>query len=208
MSESASPAPTWQRRGILFVLSAPSGGGKSSLLNAIRGTADFLFSVSCTTRAPRPGEVDGRDYHFILRDEFERRIEAGEFLEYAFVHGNYYGTLRENVLRELEAGRDVLLEIDVQGAATVRGHRGEIGDSLADVFLMPSSFEVLRRRLLKRGTETPEQLALRLANAQREMDAWSDYRYLIVSGTVEEDAENFRAIMRAERQVSRRLRYA
>jgi guanylate kinase len=207
MSESnASPAPTWQRRGILFVLSAPSGGGKSSLLNAIRDTADFLFSVSCTTRTPRPGEVDGRDYHFISRDDFERRIEGGEFLEYAFVHGNYYGTLRENVSRELEAGRDVLLEIDIQGAATVRGHRGEIGDSLADVFLMPSSFEELHRRLLKRGTETPEQLALRLANAKREMEAWSDYRYLIVSGTVAEDVANFRAIMRAERQVSRRLR--
>jgi len=195
----------WRRHGILFILSAPSGGGKSSLLNAIRSNADFLFSVSCTTRAPRPGERDGVDYHFISREEFERRIDGGEFLEYAFVHGNYYGTLRENVMRELVAGRDVLLEIDVQGAATVRGHRGEIADSLADVFLMPPTFEVLRQRLLKRGTESPEQLELRLANAKREMEAWREYRYLIVSGTVEDDAANFLSIMRAERQVSRRL---
>jgi guanylate kinase len=196
----------WRRHGILFVLSAPSGGGKSSLLNAIRPNADFLFSVSCTTRAPRPGERDGIDYHFISREEFERRIGGGEFLEYAFVHGNYYGTLRENILRELVAGRDVLLEIDVQGAATVRGHRGEIADSLADVFLMPPTFEILRQRLLKRGTESPEQLELRLANAKREMAAWAEYRYLIVSGTVEDDAANFLSIMRAERQVSRRLK--
>lgn len=207
MSEAPPLSPYgWQRHGILFVLSAPSGAGKSSLLNAIRPNADFLFSVSCTTRAPRAGERDGVDYHFISREEFERRIEAGEFLEYAFVHGNYYGTLRENILRELVAGRDVLLEIDVQGAATVRGHRGEIADSLADVFLMPPTFEILHQRLLKRGTESPEQLELRLANARREMEAWREYRYLIVSGTVEEDAANFLSIMRAERQVSRRLR--
>jgi guanylate kinase len=100
----------------------------------------------------------------------------------------------------------VLLEVDVQGAATVRGHRGEIADSLADVFLMPPTFEVLRQRLLKRGTESPEQLELRLANAKREMEAWREYRYLIVSGTVEDDATNFLSIMRAERQVCRRLR--
>jgi guanylate kinase len=206
MSESAPQPSGWQRHGILFILSAPSGGGKSSLLNAIRPDADFLFSVSCTTRPPRPSERDGIDYHFISREEFERRIEAGEFLEYAFVHGNYYGTLRENVMRELVAGRDVLLEIDVQGAATVRGHRGEIADSLADVFLMPPTYEILRQRLLKRGTETPQQLELRLANALREMESWREYRYLIVSGTVEDDAANFRSIMRAERQVSRRLR--
>jgi guanylate kinase len=206
MSEKA-PQPTgWRRHGILFILSAPSGTGKSSLLNAIRPNADFLFSVSCTTRAPRPGERDGVDYHFITREEFERRIADGEFLEYAFVHGNYYGTLRENVMRELVAGRDVLLEIDVQGAATVRGHLGEIADSLADVFLMPPTFEVLRQRLLKRGTESPEQLELRLANAKREMESWREYRYLIVSGTVDDDAANFLSIMRAERQVSSRLR--
>jgi guanylate kinase len=206
MMETPPQPAGWSRHGILFILSAPSGAGKSSLLNAIRPNADFLFSVSCTTRPPRPGETDGVDYHFISREEFERRIDGGEFLEYAFVHGNYYGTLRENVMRELVAGRDVLLEIDVQGAATVRGHRGEITDSLADVFLMPPTFEVLRQRLLKRGTESPEQLELRLANAKREMEAWREYRYLIVSGTVEDDATNFLSIMRAERQVCRRLR--
>jgi guanylate kinase len=206
MSDASPQASGWRRHGILFILSAPSGAGKSSLLKAIRSNADFLFSVSCTTRAPRPGEREGVDYYFISREEFERRIEDGEFLEYAFVHGNYYGTLREKVMRELVAGRDVLLEIDVQGAATVRGHLGEIADSLADIFLMPPTFEILRQRLIKRGTESPEQLELRLSNAKREMEAWREYRYLIVSGTVEEDAANFLSIMRAERQVSRRLR--
>jgi guanylate kinase len=206
MSDASPQASGWRRHGILFILSAPSGAGKSSLLRAIRSNADFLFSVSCTTRAPRPGEREGVDYYFISREEFERRIEDGEFLEYAFVHGNYYGTMRENVMRELVAGRDVLLEIDVQGAATVRGHLGEIADSLADIFLMPPTFEILRQRLIKRGTESPEQLELRLNNAKREMEAWREYRYLIVSGTVEEDAANFLSIMHAERQVSRRLR--
>lgn len=195
----------WKRRGILFVLSAASGTGKSTLLNALRPTADFVYSVSCTTRAPRPGETDGVHYHFISRDEFERRIEAGDFLEYAFVHGNYYGTLRENVVKHLQVGTDVLLEIDVQGAVTVRGHGGIIAESLVDIFLMPPSFEMLKKRLLKRGTEDPEQMALRLSNAQREMQSWCEYRYLIISGLVEEDVANFQAILRAERQASGRL---
>jgi guanylate kinase len=196
----------WRRRGILIVLSAPSGAGKSSLLNALRPTADFVYSISCTTRAPRPGEQDGVHYHFISREEFERRIEAREFLEYALVYGNYYGTLKANVLRELEAGTDVLLEIDVQGAATVRGHGEEIAGSLADIFLMPPTFEELRRRLHKRGTESEEQLQLRLSNARREMASWKEYRYLIVSNLVADDVENFQAILRAERQASRRLK--
>ncbi len=194
-----------RRRGILFVISAPSGGGKSTLISHLRGDADFTFSISCTTREPRPGEIDGTHYHFVGKMDFEARIEAGDFLEYAFVHGNYYGTLRENVVASLTAGTDVLLEIDVQGAATVRGNGGIIAESLADIFLMPPSFEELRRRLLRRGTESPEQLDLRLANARREIESWRDYRYTIVSGSPEDDVINFRAILRAERQVSSRL---
>lgn len=195
---------TWRRHGILFVLSAPSGGGKSTLLNLIRPDADLVFAVSCTTRLPRPGEIDGLHYHFIDRQEFERRIESGDFLEYALVHGNYYGTLREEVVRHLVNGDDVLLEIDVQGAATVRGNGGVIAESLADIFLMPPTFEELQRRLRKRGTETEEQLCLRLANARREIESWRDYRYTIISGEPEEDVTNFRAILLAERQVSSR----
>jgi guanylate kinase len=196
---------TLRRRGILFVLSAPSGAGKSTLLNAIRPGADFTFSISCTTRPPRPGELDGRDYHFLSSDDFERKAAAGEFLEYANVHGNYYGTLRSAVLERLEAGEDVLLEIDVQGAASIRSAGGAIADSLVDVFMMPESLGELDRRLHKRGTEDPAQIELRLANARREIASWPEFRYLLITTTVEEDVANFTAIVRAERQAARRI---
>jgi guanylate kinase len=196
------------RRGILFVVSAPSGAGKSTLLNALRPTADFLYSVSCTTRSPRAGEIDGEDYHFLDREDFERRIEAGEFIEYAEVHGNFYGTPRTNVLRNLEAGTDVLIDVDIQGAASIRRNGGpEIAESLADVFIMPPSMDELRRRLLKRGTETEAQMAVRLDRAAIEMQAWRDYRYTIITGSVEDDVRNFTAIMRAERSLSRRITF-
>ena len=185
------------------------GAGKSTLLNALRPTADFLYSISCTTRTPRPGETDGRDYHFLTRDEFERRIFAGEFIEYAEVHGNFYGTPRTSVVRNLEAGTDVLLDVDIQGAANIRRNGGpEISDSLADVFIMPPSMDELRRRLLKRGTETEQQMAVRLERAAVEMKAWREYRYTIITGSVEDDVRNFTAIMRAERSLSRRMQLA
>lgn len=187
------------------MVSAPSGAGKSTLLNSIRPNADFIYSVSCTTRPPRPGEVDGEDYHFLSEAEFARRVAAGEFIEHAAVHGYEYGTMRETVVRQLERGIDVMIDIDVQGAGQIRAQRGPIAASLADVFIMPPSLEELRRRLLKRGTESPEQIELRLANAANEMEAWRDYRYTIISGSMEEDLLKFRAIMRAERYLSRRM---
>lgn len=200
------PSRQFYRQGILFVVSAPSGAGKSTLLNALRQTPDFVYSVSCTTRPPRPGEIDGEDYHFVSADEFQRRLAAGEFLEYALVHGNYYGTLRAQVIEHLNAGVDVLIDIDVQGARTIREDATpEIRASVADIFIMPPSLEELRRRLTKRGTETPEQIEVRLGNAATEMEAWRDYRYTIISGSVEEDLQKFRAIMRAERYLSRRM---
>lgn len=211
MNSAPPPAPILagaqiSRRGILFVVSAPSGAGKSTLLNALRPTADFLYSVSCTTRTPRAGEVDGEDYHFLSREEFTQRIEAGDFIEHAEVHGNFYGTPRSNVLRNLEAGTDILVDIDIQGAASIRQNGGPgISESLADVFIMPPSMDELRRRLLKRGTETEEQMAIRLARASIEMQAWRDYRYTIITGSVEDDVRNFTAIMRAERSLSRRI---
>ncbi len=198
----------FRRHGILFVVSAPSGAGKSTLLNALRPGADFIYSVSCTTRKPRPGEIEGEDYFFLEHEEFVRRIKAGEFLEYAEVHGNYYGTLRETVMRNLKAGIDVLLDIDVQGAKAIRSNPSNselIREVMADVFMLPPSFAELRHRLIKRGTETPEQIEVRLHNAAEEMECWRDYRYTIISGSVEEDLEKFRAIMRAERYLSRRM---
>lgn len=196
----------FRRLGILFVVSAPSGAGKSTLLNALRQTPDFIYSVSCTTRLPRPGEIDGEDYQFLTVEDFQRRLVAGEFLESAEVHGNFYGTLRSTVIEQLRAGVDVLIDIDVQGARAIRNDTNpEIHASIADIFIMPPSLEELRRRLIKRGTETPEQIEVRLHNAAAEMEVWRDYRYTIVSGSVEEDLQKFRAIMRAERYLSRRM---
>ena len=200
------PSRQFQRLGILFVVSAPSGAGKSTLLNALRQTPDFVYSVSCTTRTPRPGEIDGEDYHFVSMEEFQQRLAAGEFLEYAKVHDNFYGTLRGAVIEQLRAGVDVLIDIDVQGARNIRDDSNEeIRNSIADIFIMPPSLEELRRRLIKRGTETPEQIEIRLRNAAAEMEVWRDYRYTIISGSIEEDLQKFRAIMRAERYLSRRM---
>ena len=196
----------FRRRGILFVVSAPSGAGKSTLLNALRPGADFVYSVSCTTRAPRPGESDGEDYHFLTAEDFSRKLAAGEFLESAEVHGQHYGTLRAAVTGRLAAGVDVLIDIDVQGARQIRGDASaEIRASIADIFIMPPSLEELRHRLVKRGTETPEQIEMRMTNAATEMEAWRDYRYTLIGGSVEEDLQKFRAIMRAERYLSRRM---
>ncbi len=197
-----------QRSGILFVISAPSGGGKTTLLGMLAqaGMEGLAYSVSCTTRAPRPGEVDGRDYHFLPRQEFEKRIAEGDFIEHARVHDNYYGTLRRTVMEALNAGKDVLMDVDIQGAAQIRANADEkLHAALVDVFLMPPSRTELERRLRKRATETDAQLSLRLRNAEVEMSHWRSYRYLVLSGSPEDDFDNFRAVMRAERQRSDRL---
>ena len=194
------------RDGILFLISAPSGGGKSTLLKMLSDEPDFVYSISCTTRSPRPGEVDGHDYHFLSVTEFERRIAAGDFIEHAQVHGNFYGTLRQTIFESMGSGRDVLMDVDIQGAARIRADGdARLQAALVDVFLMPPSMDEVRRRLLKRGTETPEQLDVRLRNAKTEMAAWREYRYTIVSGTPMQDFENFRAIMQAERMRSARM---
>jgi guanylate kinase len=196
----------FSRYGILFVVSAPSGSGKSTLCDALRQTPDFVYSVSCTTRPPRAGEIDGEDYNFLSETEFLARVAAGEFLEHASVHGKYYGTLRQPVLRNLKIGVDVLIDIDTQGAAAIRQFEDPfVRQALADVFIMPPDLEELRRRLTKRGTETPEQVEVRLRTAAREMELWRDYRYTIISKSVEEDLQKFRHIMGAERYLSGRL---
>jgi guanylate kinase len=196
----------FSRRGILFVVSAPSGAGKTTLVERIRRTADLFYSISCTTRAPRVGEVDGQDYQFLSDADFRERVERGDFLEHARVHGDHYGTLREPVVTHLSRGKDVLIDIDTQGAATIRNSGDPvIRDALADVFIMPPDLEELRRRLLRRGTETAEQIDSRLTTAAQEMEHWRDYRYTIISGSVEEDLQRFRQIMEAENYLSRRL---
>lgn len=196
----------FSRYGILFVVSAPSGAGKSTLCDALRQTPDFVYSVSCTTRAPRAGEIDGENYHFLSEAEFLTRITAGEFLEHANVHGKYYGTLRQPVLSNLKKGVDVLIDIDTQGAASIRQFDDPfVRQALADVFIMPPDLDELRRRLTKRGTESAEQIDARLQTAAREMEHWRDYRYTIISRSMEEDLLKFRHIMGAERYLSSRM---
>lgn len=194
------------RQGILFVISAPSGAGKTTLCTALRQTPDFVYSVSCTTRTPRPGEIEDEAYHFMTLEEFRGHIAAGDFLEHAEVHGNFYGTLRENVLRHLREGIDVLIDIDTHGAEIIRANPDpDIHDAIADVFILPPDLEELRRRLIRRGTENESQIERRLSAAANEMARWRDYRYTIVSGSVEEDLAKFRCIIRAERYLSRRF---
>ena len=194
------------RSGILFVVSAPSGAGKTTLCDALRQTPDFVYSVSSTTRAPRAGEIEGEDYHFVSETEFLERVAAGEFLEHAKVHEHYYGTLRAPIRANLENGVDVLIDVDTQGAASIRSDDDAfIRQALCDVFIMPPDLDELRRRLTKRGTETPDQIELRLTNAAREMELWRDYRYTIISKSMEEDLLKFRHIMGAERYLSSRL---
>jgi guanylate kinase len=182
------------------VISAPSGAGKSTLLQGIRHFGDFLYSVSCTTRNPRPGEKNGTDYHFLTRAQFEIEIKNANLLEYAEVHGNFYGTRKDSIKEHLTNGTDVLVDVDVQGARSIRNSADPaITNALVDIFLAPPSMEILAQRLHKRGTETPEQLQLRLHNALLEMDCWREYQYLIVSGNPEEDQRRFRAVMESER---------
>ena len=196
----------FSRYGILFVVSAPSGAGKTTLCDSLRQTPDFVYSVSCTTRPPRTDEIEGEDYRFLAEADFLARVKAGEFLEHAKVHEHYYGTLRQPLIDHLKRGVDVLIDIDTQGAATIRSCDDPfIRDALADVFIMPPDLEELRRRLAKRRTETAEQIESRLKTAAREMQHWRDYRYTIISKSMEEDLQKFRQIMGAERILSRRL---
>lgn len=196
----------FQRTGILFLLSAPSGAGKTTLCSTLRETEAFVYAVSCTTRAPRPGEVDGEHYHFLTEDKFVALIEEGAFLEHAHVHGRRYGTLKSTVEENLRQGVDVLIDIDTEGARFVRACGDAfILDALADVFVMPPDLDELRRRLLNRGSETEDQIAVRISNAAHEMERWQEYKYTIISGSAEEDVASFRAVMRAERALSRRM---
>lgn len=190
---------------MLLVVSGPSGSGKTTLCRRLADAGEACYSVSCTTRQARPGEQDGRDYHFLSRAEFERRLAAGDFLEHAEVHGNLYGSLKSEVLRRLDDGLDVVMDIDVQGAGQVR-HCGDPGirRALVDLFVMPPSGDELHARLAGRGTDSAETIALRMANALDEMRHWEEYTYVLHSSTREEDYARFLALVTAERlRVSR-----
>ena len=191
-----SHATTTEGRGILFVVSSPSGGGKGTLIQRVLAKVPTLsYSVSFTTRAPRPGEIDGREYFFVTTEKFEEMVAAGEFLEWAVVHGKLYGTTREQVSREISEGRDIILEVDVQGAASVRTL---LPDSVS-IFILPPSFEVLRQRLQARGTDSPDELDLRLRNAPTELQDYSMFQYVIINDEVDRAADEMTAVVHAER---------
>jgi len=197
---------TLNRRGIVFVLSAPSGTGKSTICQSLRKSPDFSFIVSHTTRPPRPGEQNGIDYRFVSESDFLQAVEEGKFLEHALVHGLRYGTPKEDVMVQIEKGMDVLLDIDVAGAAQIRASSDPvIRESLVDLFILPPSLTELETRLRKRGTEDEDQLKIRLETARKEIPHWRDYKYTIVSESMEEDLSKLRAVIRAERYRTVRL---
>ena len=186
--------------GILFIISAPSGSGKSTIVNQLRSlVAGLEFSVSWTTRGPRGSEVDSREYHFTTREHFEEMIRNGEFLEHAEVFGNYYGTARSTLRSAFAQGRDVLLDIDVQGAAQVRKRCPEA----VSIFLMPPSPEVLATRLRNRsraeGAMQEEIIARRLAMARLEIENYGEYGYILVNDILDRAVEEMAAIVAAER---------
>ena len=190
------------QEGLLIVLSGPAGSGKGTVSQLLLRSPEFAFSVSATTRAPRPGEVDGVNYHFISVADFEERIRRGELLEYTNYCGNYYGTLRSEAEAILAGGRNLLLEIEVEGAANIRRLRQDA----VLIMLLPPSFSVQEKRLRGRGTETEEKIRARLARSRAELDCLHLYDYMVLNrdNGAEDCAEDVRAIVRAERCAVRR----
>jgi guanylate kinase len=190
------------RCGIVFVLSAPSGAGKTSLSKRIVAEMpDVVQVVTCTTRAPRPGEQDGREYHFLSRQTFEQRVAAGDFLEWAQFNGQLYGTLRQSVEAATAAGQDVLLVIDVQGAA----HHRSTGLDAVFVFVLPPSWEVLAQRLQARGSESTSTQAQRLVVARQEVAHYTAYDYVVINDQLDDAVETLQAIIRAEHHRIKRV---
>jgi guanylate kinase len=189
--------PTVARRGLMLVMSSPSGAGKTTISRALlERDSHIAMSVSCTTRPPRPGEVDGKDYHFITVDTFHQMVEAKGFLEHAKVFDNYYGTPREPVEQVLRSGRDVLFDIDWQGTQQVRHNARE---DLVSVFILPPSVAELERRLRNRAQDSDEVVKKRMAKAGDEMSHWPEYDYIIVNTDIDRSIAQVQAILEAER---------
>jgi guanylate kinase len=196
-SAAENPAP------LLILISAPSGGGKTTLCNQlIASRPGMARAITCTTREPRPGEKDGVDYYFFSVTEFQRREQADEFIEHATVYGNRYGILKSELLGKLRSGRDVLLNVDVQGAATIRGRvraEPELARALVTVFLTPPSIAELAARLKNRAADSAAVIQKRLAVARQEITEWKNFDYLLTSTTKPEDLRRMLAIVEAEK---------
>lgn len=194
-----------------MIVSGPAGSGKTTLCERLlKEFAPRLQRVvTATSRPPRPGEIDGADYFFLADDDFDRRVRAGEFYEHARVHANRYGVLREAVLKNLEASRDLLLNIDVQGAATFRSAAKidpRMGDRLTSVFIMPQNMDQIRERLVGRGSDDSAEITRRMETAKAEIGAWKNYDYCIKSGSRDHDYEAIRSIYLAETMRTRAVR--
>ncbi len=192
-----------QSGSLLIVVSAPSGGGKTTLCQQLLARhPNMTRAVTCTTRQPREGEQDGTDYYFLDAGSFLKRVQAGNFLEHATVYGNSYGILKSEVLNKLRQGKDVLLNIDVQGAATVRekaGEDDELKRALVSVFLTTATFAELEERLRRRGQDSNATIQKRLSVARQEIAQWKNFDYLLISTTIQEDLRRMQAIIEAEK---------
>ncbi len=201
----AKPRPS---RPLMIVVSAPSGAGKSTLCDQLVDEfPEVVYSVSCTTRAPRGDEKDGMHYYFLSKKEFKTRIKNGEFLEHAKVHGNFYGTLEDTVLYTMEEGNHVLLDIDVQGAAQIRESlsrldpRNPVRRGFTDIFISPPSMEVLEQRLRGRGTDEEIAIKKRLANAKAEMECVAEYSFQIVNDNLETAYQELKTVILTQTQM-------
>lgn len=196
------------QRPLLIIISAPSGGGKTTLCQALlKARRNLSRAITCTTRDPRAGEKDGVDYYFLDAGNFLKRVQAGNFLEHATVYGQSYGTLKDEVLRKLRQGKDVLLNIDVQGAASVRDAAlsdPELKRALVSIFLTPLTVEVLEARLRKRGTDAEAAIQKRLSVARQEVAQWKNFDYLLISQSIPSDTQRAQAIIEAEKMKTQR----